>query len=133
MMTRKTALFLGALALMTLTVANNAQAGQCRDPWVTQAIQQVTGRAPTGNHESGDCNIKNFNNGHWNSYPELVGYVQKYSRGNSAMPNASALAGNANRPSVAAGNLYNNPNAIVAAGGGNFNNANKLIGDGGGT
>ncbi|MBP9866110.1 MAG: hypothetical protein KBC91_06885 [Candidatus Omnitrophica bacterium] len=125
--------FCGLLGLLALSAAQTAQAGQCRDPWVTQAIQQVTGRAPTGNHESGDCNIYNFNNGKWGSYPELVGYVQNYVRANSRIPAASALANSTNRPSLAGGNRLNNPSAIVAGGGGNFNNRNNLIGDGGGT
>ena len=50
--------------------------GECRDPWVTQAIREVTGSAPTGSGESGDCYIGNYNGGSWGGYEELVGYVR---------------------------------------------------------
>ena len=122
-MTRKTAIMLSAMAVLTMSLAGSAQAGQCRDPWVTQAIQQVSGHAPTGNYETGDCNIRNFNNGSWGSYPELLGYVQKYYGGGARLPSPSAFA---------SGQLRD-PSKIVAGGGGNWGNKNPLIGDGGGT
>lgn len=117
---KKTAIFFGALAMVTLFAAQNALAGQCRDPWVTQAIQQVKGRAPVDNYESGECNIRNFNNGSWGSYPELLGYVQKYfnSRPSLASGARPAIAGGVNAGSMLRGG--SNPNGIVAAGGGNI-------------
>lgn len=53
-----------------------AAAGQCRDPWVTKAVQQVTGRAANGSGESGECNIRRYGGGQWSSYDDLVGKVR---------------------------------------------------------
>lgn len=53
-----------------------AQAGQCRDPWITQAIHEVTGRWPNADYESGECQYTQYGGGHWGSYAELKGYVQ---------------------------------------------------------
>ena len=68
------AALIGAAGLSLL--AGSASAGQCRDPWVTQAITEVTGRAPTGNADNGDCNYTQYNGGQWNSYAQLKGAVQ---------------------------------------------------------
>ncbi|CAA9302568.1 MAG: hypothetical protein AVDCRST_MAG68-583 [uncultured Gemmatimonadetes bacterium] len=73
--TRILALALGAATLATAAPA----AAQCRDPWINQAIRQVTGeqgreRAPSGRHESGECNIHLYG-ASWSSYGELKGYV----------------------------------------------------------
>ncbi|MEO8114427.1 MAG: hypothetical protein ABI655_08605 [Phenylobacterium sp.] len=69
-----TAALLGAAGL-TLFIAGPAAAGQCRDPWVTQAIQEVTGRPPNGDHDNGECAYTLYNGGHWNSYAELKNAV----------------------------------------------------------
>jgi hypothetical protein len=52
-------------------------AGQCRDPWITQAIHEVTGRWPNGDYESGECAYTQYGGGRWNSYAQLKGYVQQ--------------------------------------------------------
>lgn len=44
---------------------------KCPDIWVTRAIMEVTNRQPNGP----ECEIWRYNNGHWNSYPELKKYV----------------------------------------------------------
>jgi hypothetical protein len=68
----------GAIAAgVVLCAASPAVAGQCRDPWITQAIQEVTGRAPTGANETGDCTYSQYGGGHWSSYAELKGYVRQ--------------------------------------------------------
>ncbi len=64
-------------ALAVAMSAGSAHAGQCRDPWITQAIQEVTGRQPNGSYESGECTYTQYGGGHWNSYPELKGYVRQ--------------------------------------------------------
>lgn len=44
------------------------------DPWIVQAYKQLYNRNPS----SEECNIKNYNNGSWNNYNELVGYIKTY-------------------------------------------------------
>jgi hypothetical protein len=51
---------------------------QCSDRWVTNAILKVTGRAPRGSGNSGDCAITNFGGGHWDNEVDLVGKVIDY-------------------------------------------------------
>lgn len=131
---------LGLMAFAALAVAQTAQAGTCRDPWVTQAITEVAGRAPNANGESGECNIYNFRGGQWGSYAELKRAVRGYfidhptyavpaavpaynpSAVNTAY-NQSQIAGNANRAS------------LIGDGGGTLigHDGATLIGDGGGT
>ena len=66
------------VAAATVAMAGAAQAGNCRDPWVTRAVTQVTGHAPNGSYESGDCSITNYGGGHWSSYPDLVNKVRAH-------------------------------------------------------
>ena len=92
---RSVLLGLGLGAAIVLA-AGPAAAGQCRDPWITQAIHEVTGRWPNGDYESGECTYTQYGGGHWNSYGELKGYVQqrlgaRYSFGGGA-PNTVALS-----------------------------------------
>lgn len=51
-------------------------AGQCGDPWVTRAVQQVMGRPPAGSGNDGECSIYRYGGGHWTSYDDLVGKVR---------------------------------------------------------
>jgi len=46
--------------------------GSCRDPWVTQAIQQVVGRAPQGSGDTGECDYHRYGGGSWTTYNDLV-------------------------------------------------------------
>jgi hypothetical protein len=55
---------------------NGGWSGECADPWLTDAIWEVTGRAPAGEGYEGECDIYRYNDGSWNSYDELVGYVE---------------------------------------------------------
>jgi hypothetical protein len=72
------AVFAGAALVHPIAAA---QAGECRDPIVTQAIREVTGTAPRGAGETLDCNAQNYNNGHWTSYAELLGFVRAKANG----------------------------------------------------
>ncbi len=120
---KKTAALMGLSILTVLVVAPTAQAGTCRDPWVDQAIREVTGREPNGNYESGDCNVRNFNNASWNSYVELKRYVRGYFA-RPAVVTAPTLATSGVRPTL---NTSYNPQLATSVSG------NRLIGDGGGT
>jgi hypothetical protein len=44
------------------------------DPWITQIYKQLYNRTPSAE----ECNIKNYNNGSWNSYDQLVSYIKSY-------------------------------------------------------
>ena len=50
-----------------------AKAQNC-DPWIQQVYKQLYGRNATAE----ECNIKNYNNGSWNNYDELVRYIKSY-------------------------------------------------------
>lgn len=68
-------LALGA-GLVAFGAASAAGAGSCRDPWVTNAVREVTRREPNGSGESGECNILNYGGGRWTTYADLVGKVR---------------------------------------------------------
>lgn len=51
--------------------------GVCRDPWVTKAVSQVTGKPPKGQDDRGECNIRLYGNGRWSSYEDLVKKVKE--------------------------------------------------------
>lgn len=72
-----------------LALAGAANAGTCQDPWVTQAVTEVTKRAPNGSGSSGECDIKRYGGGRWSSYPDLVSKV-KVAFGTSAPSAPSA-------------------------------------------
>ena len=44
------------------------------DPWIVQAYQELYKRYPT----TEETNIYNYNNGSWNSYDQLKGYIRNY-------------------------------------------------------
>jgi len=44
------------------------------DPWIQDIYKKEFGREP----DATECNIKNYNNGSWNSYDELKGYIHQY-------------------------------------------------------
>lgn len=46
---------------------------QC-DPWIVKAYKSIYGKSPNAT----ECNIRNYNNGSWGSYPELVQYIAMY-------------------------------------------------------
>ncbi len=50
-----------------------ARRGPCRDPWVKIALDATYGQRQWG---KALCPIKLYNDGRWNSYAELLGYVR---------------------------------------------------------
>jgi hypothetical protein len=51
--------------------------GICADPWVTEKVRLVTGRAPEGEGSTGECDISRYGGGQWNSKAELERHVQR--------------------------------------------------------
>lgn len=120
---------------MGLMASGTASAGQCGDPWVTQAVTEVLRRPPPSNNAP-ECNIKLYNNGHWSNYKELrlaVGtYWSLHSYPSAAAPPVATLA----PLTVSAQSVQNMPHAtkdgqtvvffnnrwnyLVASGAGNF-------------
>ncbi|WP_162910742.1 hypothetical protein [Hymenobacter oligotrophus] len=81
-------LFLTLLALSTIGYAaaqgnpSSAQAeaarnNPCTDPWINIAWQQLSSR-PNGEQGVCDCDPRNYNNGSWSNFAELLGYVRQY-------------------------------------------------------
>lgn len=81
---KKNVLLLAFLTAMVCFTELNAQ--NC-DPWIVNAYKQLYQRNPTAE----ECNIRNYNNGSWNSYNELVSYIKAYQ--NKAKTNTTALKG----------------------------------------
>ena len=65
--------FTTLLTLAAAFIVHTASAQNC-DPWIVQAYNELYGEAAT----PAECNIRNYNNGSWNSYKELQGYIQSY-------------------------------------------------------
>ena len=68
------------LSLVTVLAFTYVQA-QC-DPWIIQAYKELYGRTPSAT----ECNIRNYNNGSWNSYGELISYIKNYKGAASSTP-----------------------------------------------
>lgn len=131
-------LSLALIATAATAFAVPALAGQCRDPWVTQAVRQVQGREPSGQGELGECNIMLYGNGRWSSYQDLLAKVQaRYPR----MQSGGGIAGSALAPSYrptpgnGAGIVGAGAGNIVGAGAGNIvgAGAGNLVSPGGGS
>ncbi len=58
-----------------LLVSSEVNSQSC-DPWITQAYKQLYDRTPS----TEECNIRNYNNGSWRSYVELVGHIATFNR-----------------------------------------------------
>ena len=58
------------------SMASPSASAACTDPWVTNAVRQVTGRDARGAGNAGECNIQLYGNGHWSNYNDLVGKVK---------------------------------------------------------
>jgi hypothetical protein len=84
----------------------DAFAGNCRDPWVTKAVTQVTGRAPNGAGEDGECSIKRYGGGKWTSYEDLVGKVR------TAFGKSSLTSAAKSPPSAALGQPLKQPGTV---------------------
>lgn len=59
------------------------------DPWIVKAYQELYQKTPS----SEECNIRNYNNGSWNNYNELVSYIKAYKTKNSNNPSNTAVKG----------------------------------------
>ncbi len=131
----KRIIFLSAAAAAMLLPAVGAQAQSCRDPWVTELVTQEYKRAPHGSGETGECNIKRYNNGTWANKDKLREYVR--SAGPSPFPTVDLSRIKYSSAGTNAFNLQSNnglaigmlkggnitislPANIVAAGGGNI-------------
>lgn len=76
-MSRRLAIAVVVPALLSLSPAlAQAQVGTCRDPWVTELVKEVTGRAARGEGESGECNIKLYG-ASWSSRDDLRAKVSQ--------------------------------------------------------
>lgn len=63
------------LAVVLTSVTAKSFAQKC-DPWIVTGYKELFGRDPSGT----ECNIKNYNNGSWGSYCELVRHIAAYNR-----------------------------------------------------
>lgn len=68
-----------------------ARKGPCRDPWVKIALDATYGQRRWG---KALCSIKLYNNGQWNSYADLLGYVRGVKLANDAERLTMAIAAN---------------------------------------
>jgi hypothetical protein len=51
--------------------------GPCGDPWISLAVSVAkTTSAGPGRADGDECNTENYHGGRWESYKELLGYVQ---------------------------------------------------------
>jgi len=99
----------------------------CRDPWIRAAVQQVTGRAPQGYADYGECSPSNYT-GTWSSYQDL--YNKVYAHFHPPAPPARAVP--QSMLGSNAGFVGQNGSAIVAAGGGNLRPGAGIVAAGGG-
>lgn len=103
------------VATAGLGMSGFASAGNCKDPWVTQAVKEVLKRSPNGSGNTGECDIQRYGNGHWSSYNDLVSKVRA--------ANGFGIAQGSVRPGGAAaapvGTFNRNGGQVVSAGGAN--------------
>jgi hypothetical protein len=60
------------LTLATLSTAN----AQCRDAWISRAVQEITGRPVRGSGDRDECNKMDYGRGSWSSFEDLKSKVQ---------------------------------------------------------
>lgn len=65
-----------AAALAAISGPAAAANGDCRDPWVTEVVTKVKGRAPYGDGERGECNIRLYG-AQWGNKGELESQVRQ--------------------------------------------------------
>jgi len=95
------------------------------DPWIMEIYQKLYGRRPN----SFELNIKMYNNGSWNSYDQLRGYIQQFQKSLSDEgivietgmidEKYNLVAVKKDGEYIAAIMLENNGGNVVAGGGGN--------------
>jgi hypothetical protein len=118
--------------IVILFVAFNFNASaQKADPWIIQAYKEMYGRQPT----TWELNIKNYNLGSWNNYPQLKEYIKEYQnsmQSNGYTVSVTALANNQskvtflqNGTAVAVGLIGNDAGSLIG------NDAGSLVGNDG--
>ncbi len=136
-MKKKICLFFILVALSSSLFAQQATG----DPWIKKVFNVTWGRDPTAM----EYNIKNYNDGHWNNYNELMNYIYEYRKNfdksgitfkySSKIVNNKVIVGVfQNGTQVAANLITNDGGSIVASGGGNIIsiNGNGIVASGGG-
>lgn len=129
---KRFAMFFGVLTSASASIIpdTNAYAGQCRDPWVTRAVTQVTGRQPSGSGDSGDCDYRRYGGGRWTTYDDLVGKVRaEYARhslpaAKTAPAPKASLGQQLKAPAAPASGLVRNGGSGIVA-----NNGSRVIGE----
>lgn len=130
------------LAFVLLTAMATQSFAQTGDPWIKKVYNDTWGRNPTAI----EYNINNYNNGHWNSYGELMKYIYEFQKNiNSAgitfkysqkyVGNNALVVGIFQKGSqIAADIISQDGGSIIAQGGGNIisYNGGSVIAQGGG-
>jgi hypothetical protein len=75
------------MLLAVLVLSNGSFAQNC-DPWIVQIYKQLYNRTPSAE----ECNIRNYNNGSWNNYDQLVSYIKAYNSQKSTASTPSPAA-----------------------------------------
>ena len=78
------------LMLLAVLVLSNGSFAQNCDPWIVQIYKQLYNRTPSAE----ECNIRNYNNGSWNNYDQLVSYIKAYNSQKSTASTPSPAAAN---------------------------------------
>jgi hypothetical protein len=121
----------------------NARNNPCADPWVSLAVSiskgptnGVPGRA-AGSGNADECYVGLYNNGHWNTFAELVGSVRATRDALASQNLRMEMRGHV--PVLAVIDMNRlvaglNPSQLVATGGGNIiaAGAGNLVATGGG-
>jgi hypothetical protein len=76
MLRNKMMMLVAFAALTTLSIFSTNASAQCRDTWISQAVQEVSGRAVKGSGDADECKKTNYGGGNWSSYPDLVNKVR---------------------------------------------------------
>jgi hypothetical protein len=79
------------LAVCLLSIHALSLNAQSCDTWIIQVYKQLYGRVPNSN----ECNIKNYNNGSWNSYDQLKEFIRKF-QGNGGSTGLAKTAATGN-------------------------------------
>lgn len=65
-----------AAVVLAFVMGGSCLMAQTIDPWIKQTYNQLYGRNPTVS----ETDIRNYNNGKWSGYCELVGHIASYNR-----------------------------------------------------
>jgi hypothetical protein len=76
MLRHKMIMLFALTAITTLSVFSTNASAQCRDTWITRAVQEITGRAVRGSGDSNECNKMNYGGGTWSTFEDLKSKVE---------------------------------------------------------